>query len=861
MSNRSLGLAMAVAVLAGGCSGGSSGTSSGNQTANIIVTPSKSAVLANGSNSVVIHFEGAAKAPVTLQTKRGLFGAATTTQIDATSGDAVLVTCDASADTTCAGSDTVTVVDAALNSTQISITFTSLAACSTSCGLDVACAGKACTSASGAAGTCTGSPAACVTAACTATQSTETTCNDGIDNDCNGKIDCADAACDGQPCNAGSSTWTCKAGACSDTSSGYALQITPARTRLPADGTTSTTVTITVLAGTSPAAGVNLTLKADMGTLPASAQTGSDGTATVQYKAPSASGVATITAAVTAAPSASLSAKITMPAIGSLVAGGKTYDVMGVKTSGYQETNPISVEVLDDNGQPYPDGLVVEFDHLQLAGSTLSLPASPNSGSCTQAGQNISCTSLISSPADKPDSTGLASVVLNPGTAAGTLIVSATVTAAGQTRTFTFPGIPVVGAKASGSNFSIVCSPRNVPALAETNCSTSLIDSSFTCVALLKDRFGNLLGIPTSVTFNSEASAIGPQVAITPALDLTKDPASQASLGSAAQIFNTLGAALPLDVPPYLDGSEPSVVWAYDPCDMNPKAPTRVHNPRDGVVTVIAIADGEQGFVDLNGNGVYDDGEPFIDQGEPFIDANDNGKWDPGEWYLDLNGNNQYDPPISPSATPPPSWKANTKIWTQTIVVFTGQPMQYIADRFNPGNYLAVRWAPAGTGACTSTPAPVTPFAVTTSSPEASYTVVASDGNLNRLASTTAYSVAAEPPATIRTTYDGLPAYADDYGMFYRYWPCDQAGNCSNQCTALGTALLPAGTPSAAPCYMTPTISGFSCGIAANVMIAAGTAPDPATDYVDWNVDLTYPVYPATPKTVLDKLRVSGTSK
>jgi hypothetical protein len=47
------------------------------------------------------------------------------------------------------------------------------------------------------------------------------------------------------------------------------------------------------------------------------------------------------------------------------------------------------------------------------------------------------------------------------------------------------------------------------------------------------------------------------------------------------------------------------------------------------------MANGEESLVDLNGNGVYDPGEPFIDMGEPCVDVNENGQWDPGEPFFD----------------------------------------------------------------------------------------------------------------------------------------------------------------------------------------------------------------------------------
>jgi len=68
-------------------------------------------------------------------------------------------------------------------------------------------------------------------------------------------------------------------------------------------------------------------------------------------------------------------------------------------------------------------------------------------------------------------------------------------------------------------------------------------------------------------------------------------------------------------------------------------------NPRDGWVTVLAVTQGEETFYDLNGNGVYDAGEPFDDNGgEPFIDENDNGIYDDAEEFTDSNSNGSYDP-------------------------------------------------------------------------------------------------------------------------------------------------------------------------------------------------------------------------
>jgi len=48
----------------------------------------------------------------------------------------------------------------------------------------------------------------------------------------------------------------------------------------------------------------------------------------------------------------------------------------------------------------------------------------------------------------------------------------------------------------------------------------------------------------------------------------------------------------------------------------------------DGLIEVIAWMVGEEAYVDLNGNGRYDEGEPFTDSGRIFRDDNHNGVYD-----------------------------------------------------------------------------------------------------------------------------------------------------------------------------------------------------------------------------------------
>ena len=98
-------------------------------------------------------------------------------------------------------------------------------------------------------------------------------------------------------------------------------------------------------------------------------------------------------------------------------------------------------------------------------------------------------------------------------------------------------------------------------------------------------------------------------------------------------------------------------------------------NPRDGLVTLIAYARGEEFFHDDNGNGIWDSGEAYYDQGEPYVDANDNGVRDYDELYVDVDEDGSWDPPNN-------KYDPDTTIWTFTHVLYSGFPV-YMAARMD----------------------------------------------------------------------------------------------------------------------------------------------------------------------------------
>lgn len=229
------------------------------------------------------------------------------------------------------------------------------------------------------------------------------------------------------------------------------------------------------------------------------------------------------------------------------------------------------------------------------------------------------------------------------------------------------------------------------------------------CSAHVGDRNGD--GIPNAlVSFMTEAGTIGPT------------ETSQSNVVGDATILYKSSYPLPKDVDPENWTWTPPVGelqtgeylvplwmepygWVSNPAlnpppapGMNPREPSRLEqlgspfprknkdgttirmNPRDNLVTMIAITAGEEAFTDSNNNGIQDDNEPYVDLTEPFVDSNDNGTWDNDERFVDVNGDKKWTGKNN-------KWDASTLIWTQEKILWTGIPAQ--DDVANPAPILS----------------------------------------------------------------------------------------------------------------------------------------------------------------------------
>ena len=414
----------------------------------------------------------------------------------------------------------------------------------------------------------------------------------------------------------------------------------------------ATTVRVSVLdQNNNPMAGTPVTFGEPAGetlltVAPASVNTDSAGLATVTLTGGTTPGSAHVTAAAGGANVAIALTVIGQPT--NIIETAAVPEPLGLKGSGIQEHGLMTFAVHDSLGTPVP-GVTVNF--------TQGIPALVTLGRASGA----------------TDTSGFVSVDYAAGSEVGVTNLTATVA---LTSAAASHFVAVRGAKPSASGFFFRCSQSNLPAY-----TTTLGVQSTTCTVRLSDRSGNRVGVPTSVSFAAEAGSIT-ATAVTQGFNpaLPNDP----NEGSATVTFSTdVGNGFsPQDVPPL-----PAAASQYPIPRINPE-PSRtngqlVFNPRDQLVTIIAMVRGEESFVDSNHNGQFDSGELFVDESDPYIDANDNNTYDAATEPRFCGTAN-----CATWAAPNGTWDSDRVIWVPTWVVFTGPPVGALSGTIQPASCI-----------------------------------------------------------------------------------------------------------------------------------------------------------------------------
>ncbi|MEK7280675.1 MAG: Ig-like domain-containing protein [Nitrospirota bacterium] len=404
------------------------------------------------------------------------------------------------------------------------------------------------------------------------------------------------------------------------------ISISPSAS-LSALGTATVTATVLDSNGANISDGTTVTFAIDnatLGSITPTATTAS-GVATATFTAGSTAGTVTVTVTSGGA-SGTTTIAILGADVGSIQFVSASTNVIGVRGSGQAEASTITFSVVDTNGQPSSNGTSVTFS---LDGPNGGEVLSPTTGSTVD---------------------GLVKTILQSGTVAGPVRVTASTVVNGTTISSSSTGVSIGGGIPNMTHLTLATTKLNLAGLAYVNLQSTI--SSF-----LADRFGNFNVLEgTSISFYTEAGAID--------RSSTTD-----AIGATSVTFRT---QQPSPVSPVSTAS-PTL----------PSAWTGTGNPLDGLSTIIAVTSGEECFVDNNGNGIYDGTTidsfpPSCDISEPFVDADDDGVFDAGtESYIDANQNGAFD-------TANGSWDGNILIWRKIQIAFTGGPSQIL---FSPTSF------------------------------------------------------------------------------------------------------------------------------------------------------------------------------
>lgn len=236
---------------------------------------------------------------------------------------------------------------------------------------------------------------------------------------------------------------------------------------------------------------------------------------------------------------------------------------------------------------------------------------------------------------------GRATATLYSDTSPGPATVRATVYDENGDTKSASARVEFVGQQVVSGGLSLDCALVNVGALR-----VPAPQVAVPCTIEAHDPTGAAIDVSSlEVTFMAEAGTVDP----VPLLDEN---------GNLAFAYRTAGAAAPAETRP-LEG-EPA-----RPDDLGGPE----NNPRDGLVTIVAMVGGAaEGFTDNNGNGLYEPelDETFDDTAEPLLDVDDDGRYEPerGDRYFDADGNGEWTGPNGVRDTDIVAWTFFKILWS-----------------------------------------------------------------------------------------------------------------------------------------------------------------------------------------------------
>lgn len=336
------------------------------------------------------------------------------------------------------------------------------------------------------------------------------------------------------------------------------------------------------------------------------------GRATVDYTASGCEGNDTITASLTGTSStARTTIFVAAPEVTSVVfetAEPQLLALRGIGSggdTGLRETSTVSFRVLDPQNLPV-QGVRVTFGLTTTVGG-LSL-------------RNTSASS---------DAEGLVSTIVRSGDVATSVRVTATIQAEGpdgqpMELTTVSDLLAITTGLPSQNAISLSASALNVEGAREFDGVTT------TLTVRMADRFNHAVPDGTTASFRTEYGSIEGSCT-------TVDGACSVTWTSQAPRFPMFQENRDLIRTTRAGGyacernGVPVHNATFGPC------PADLGYVRGLRSTVLVTAIGEESFTDLNGNGRYDEGEPFVNLPEAFVDHNEDNRYNPAQGCVSPN--------------------------------------------------------------------------------------------------------------------------------------------------------------------------------------------------------------------------------
>jgi hypothetical protein len=279
--------------------------------------------------------------------------------------------------------------------------------------------------------------------------------------------------------------------------------------------------------------------------------------------------------------------------------------LQGTGGTGRSETSVVTFRVVDAQGNP-------------VANQTVNFGLSTVVG-----GISLSPTSATS------DQNGLVQTVVQSGTVATSVGVTATTSSGGNTYQTQSSSLVITTGIPDQDSFSLSATTLTPEAWGHDGVISQI-------TARLADRFNNPVPDGTAVTFTTEGGSIDGscttvdgECSVTWRSQLPR-PCGQ-TIGDSEVVLNPL--------------SGPNVCeYTGGPVNSGPQAGfAPLGQPYGGRATIVATVVGEESFIDTNGNGVFDDGDTATDLPEAWRDENEDGVRGAYEPFVDFNSNGMYD--------------------------------------------------------------------------------------------------------------------------------------------------------------------------------------------------------------------------